>query len=231
MLFEPRISDNPAGIFLALFAPVWLLVRRRRANVTERACLFFAVLSYLYWGFMGAFLRYAIPMFFVLYALTAGRLIELGRESGPALRRATAAGLVACLLFSATVTALYVINMPQLLYLSGRLSKREFLLRANRFYASVETLSQVALPGERTYSVDNQAVLYAPDPQLFTYTNTWKGTPPVEQVLSKLAEKDYRYLIIPIDVRESYLPALSRERKLDLLHEDKYFLLYRLTPS
>jgi hypothetical protein len=96
MSFE-GVSDNPAGIFLALFAPVWLLVRRRRANLAERACLFFAVASYLYWGFMWAFLRYAIPMFFILYALTAGRLIELRRESNRVLRRATAAGLVACL--------------------------------------------------------------------------------------------------------------------------------------
>jgi hypothetical protein len=120
--------------------------------------------------------------------------------------------------------------MPQLLYLSGQLSKREFLLLANRFYASVEKLSQVARPGERTFSVDNQAVLYAPDPELFTYTNTWWGTPSVEQV-RLLAEKDYRYLIIPVFFQKSYLAALSRERKMDLLHEDKHFLLYRLTPS
>ena len=234
MSFE-GVSDNPAGIFLVLFAPAWLLVRRRRANLAERACLFFAVLSYFYWGFMWAFVRYAIPMFLILYALTAGRVIELSRESGRALQRATAAGLIACLLFSVTVTALYVINMPQLLYLSGQLSKREFLLRANRFYASVEKLSQVARPCERTLSVDNSAVLYAPDPELFTYMSSMAGTLPAERarsrILEKLAEKDYRYLIIPTYVRDSYLRTLSRERKLDLLHEDKHFLLYRLAPS
>ena len=234
MSFE-GVSDNPAGLFLALFAPVWLFVRRRRANFAERTCLLFAFLTYLSWGFMWAFIRYAIPMFFIFYALTAGRVVELSRQSGRVLRTAITAGLIACLLFSITVTALYEINMPQLLYLAGRLSKREFLLRANRFYPSIEKLSRVARPDERTLSVDNDAVLYAPDPALFTYVYSRARIRSAEQVrsriLEKLAERDYRYLIIPIRVRESFLPALSRLHKLELMHEDERFLLYRLNPS
>ena len=132
------VSDNPAGVFLALFAPVWLLVRRRGANFAERACLFFAILTFLYWGFMWAFIRYAIPMFFIFYALTAGRVVELRRQSGRMLRTAITAGLIACLLSSVTVTARYEINMPQLQYLAGGVveagvsAPSEPLLRINR---------------------------------------------------------------------------------------------------
>ncbi len=49
------------------------------------------------------------------------------------------------------------------------MSEREFLLEANRDYAVLEKLSQIARPGERTFSIDNVSVLYAPDPALFTY--------------------------------------------------------------
>ena len=229
------VSDNPAGVFLALFAPVWLFVRRRRANLAQRACLFFAFLTYLYWGFMWAFIRYAIPMFFIFYALTAGRVVELSRQSGRVLRTAITAGLIACLLFSVTVTARYEINMPQLLYLAGGLSKREFLLRANRFYASIEKLGRVARPGEQTLSVNNAAVLYAPDPVLFSYTYSLARTRAAKwarsRILKRLAEGEYRYLIIPTHVSESYLPAARRLRKLELIHEDAHFLLYRLSRS
>ncbi len=83
--------------------------------------------------------------------------------------------------------------------------------------------------------MNNAAVLYAPDPVLFSYTYSLARTRAAKWarswILKRLAEGDYRYLIIPTYVRESYLPAVSRLRKLELVHEDPHFPLYRLSPS
>lgn len=234
MSFEGA-SNNPAGVFLVLFAPVWLLMRRRRASFAERTCLFFAVLSYLYWGHMWAFLRYGIPMFLVVYCLTAGRVVEFSRRGGKGIQIGVSVGLLFSLLFSATVTARYEINLPQLKYLAGLISKRQFLVEANKDFPSVDKLNQVAEPGERTFSVDNLAVLYAPDPGLFTYAHSMIGTQWADRVqpriLKRLAERDYRYLILPARAAESFQPALSELYEMELLHEDERYLLFRIQPN
>ena len=234
MSFEGA-SNNPAGVFFVLFAPVWLLMRRRRASFAERTCLFFAVLSYLYWGYMWAFLRYGIPMFLVVYCLTAGRLVEFSRQGGRFVQIGVSVGLLFSLLFSATVTAQYEINLPQLKYLAGLISKREFLVEANKDFPSVDRLSQVAQPGERTFSVDNLAVPYASDPALFTYSQSVVGSRWTEReratILDQLAERDYRYLILPADAAESFQPALGELYEMELLHEDQRYLLFRIQRS
>ena len=234
MSFEGA-SNNPAGVFLVLFAPVWLLMRRRRASFAERTCLFFAVLSYLYWGHMWAFLRYGIPMFLVIYCLTAGRVVEFCRQGGRFVQIGVSGGLLFSLLFSVAVTAQYEINMPQLKYLAGLISKREFLVEANKDFPSVDRLSQVAQPGERTFSVDNLAVPYASDPALFTYSQSVVGSRWTEReratILDQLAERDYRYLILPADAAESFQPALGELYEMELLHEDQRYLLFRIQRS
>jgi hypothetical protein len=231
MSFEGA-SDNPAGLFLILFAPVWLLVRRRRSHSSERAYLFFAAAIYIYWGYMWAFLRYGIPLFLVLCALTSGRLSHLLHRGSRPLRGGITAGLIFCLLYSVAVTALYEINLPQLLYLSGRLSKREFLLQANRFYLSLEKLNEIAAPGERTLSIDNDAVLYAPDPALFTYVIRSRKATSAEQaseaLIGQLVTGRYEYLIIPTASEENYLQELCVDCRFVSLHRDAYFQLYRV---
>ncbi len=99
---------------LLLFAPAWLFIRRKRSSFAERTCLFFAVASYLYWGYMWAFLRYGIPMFLILTCLAVGRAVEFSRNRRRLIAIGISGGLLASLLFSVTVTARYETNLPQL---------------------------------------------------------------------------------------------------------------------
>ena len=98
-------SPNPSGFFLWLFAPLWLLLRRARANAAEKFCLIFAWTYFFYWGSVWPVVRYAMVPLGLLVMLTAQRVDAAWRVLPGAWRPALAALVcvngIACVLSAA----------------------------------------------------------------------------------------------------------------------------------
>ncbi len=129
-------SDNPMGIFLVLFAPAWLLVRRRFRQPGERACLLFTAAYCLYWGSAWPTLRYAIVPILLCFLFTAARFAALYERSRGLLRVLIQAGLFYGFVFALWVAMLLEVNAPQLQFFLGRLDAKGYLREVVAEYAS-----------------------------------------------------------------------------------------------
>ncbi|MCL5746331.1 MAG: hypothetical protein M1541_20770, partial [Acidobacteria bacterium] len=120
--FESPLAQ-PMGVVLLMSLPVWLLVRRRDASPTEKACLFFAGVSLAYWVYHIPALRYALAPLALLVALTAARLPLLGVLYGRWCGVSAAVALAYALLFGACGVLIIEVNAPQIRYFARRLDQ------------------------------------------------------------------------------------------------------------
>lgn len=154
----------PAGVFFALFAPMWALSRRR----SHAACLFFTCALLAYWALIWPVLRFAIAGLMVLTVLTVGKLHGFMQTAPPLARISVNAALAYSLLFSLTGTMIIEINAPQLLLLARRIDREEYLRRALATYPAMEFLKSRAGPKDLILGVDNCSAAYAPVPWNFS---------------------------------------------------------------
>ena len=214
---------NPLGMFFALFAPVWLLVRRAAANRPERVCLAFTAAYLVYWSAADPELRFACAPILLLAALTGMRLVTLYDASARWGKGVILGGAVYVLSFALLAVMIVEVNAPQLRLFAGKLDARGYLREALVTFPSLEYLQKQAAPGDRVLSVENTSVAYAPDPAAFDcITPPWETGywPAIE---SRLSEGGFRFLVVPSDRGE---PAVSLGAVK--LYGDSAFSVYRL---
>jgi len=186
--------DHPMGIVLPLFAPLWVLARKR-VNRAEAICLFFCALYLAFWGVVHGMPRFAIAPILILNALTAARVVDFCRGMRPAVRITIYAASAYALLFGLLGAAIVEINAPQLRYFAWRINKQDYLRAAMVPYRSIAFLQSVVRPGDAILSVDNCPLAYAPNPSEFHCV--WQAEAAADRMPALLARRHFRFLIVP----------------------------------
>jgi len=217
--FSETALIAPLGIVFVFFWPVWLLTRRRLESA-ERLCLGFAITTFLLWGLVSPLVRYAVPALAVMALLTGIRVARFGRTS-PIIQ---ASFLIACLwvLIPAVCAAMIVeINLPQVRYLAGAISRDEYLTQTTNTYASLEWLREHTTPSERILGLENCSDVYAPDFPRYRSVCVFRPwtTPEIE---SQLSTASFDWLLAPAGNQPG--------RPTEEVYRDPSFVIYRLTP-
>lgn len=187
--------DHPMGIALVLFAPLWLLVRRR-PHRAELACLFFCGLYLVYWAVVQGVPRFALAPILILQVLTAGRIVLLCRGARPVVRFSLYAASAYALLFGLLGAAIVEINVPQFRYFAKRIDKAEYLRETVAPYRAVEFVRNHAGPQDRILSFEACPFVYVPNPGLFDCV--WPIDLAGQGLGARLLQNDYRFLILPL---------------------------------
>jgi hypothetical protein len=222
-------------MFLVFFAPLWLLVRRRRPQPEERACLLFLALYFLYWGYIWSILRYAILPFMLLVQFTAARLAGFHDLSPRWSRGLLRGALVYCLIFAWLVTMIIEVNGPQLKLFAKQLTPREYLHQTLISYGSLEFLSLNTGAHDRVLSFNNCSNAYAPSLDRFTCQHLrpkwFLYDPPRAMSLAHdaLQKHDYNYLVLPEDaLGKAIREGIADQWRLQQLYVDEHFSVHRL---
>jgi len=214
--------DNPMGIALVLFVPLWALARRK-LNRAEGACLLFCALYLPYWALVQGQPRFAIAPILILQVLTAGRVIQFCRGRRPVVRLSLYAASVYALLFGLLGAAIVEINTPQLRYFAGRIDKPEYLREALLPYRAVEFVHDRAHPGDPVLSAEACPFVYAPNPGVFDCI--WPVDLGRDNLDALLQRRNYRFLIVPVsragEVPGGWQPAYTDESYLIYTRETR----------
>ena len=222
-------SHNPMGVFLVLFAPLWILLRRKPRLASERACLIFAGIYFLYWGAVWPILRYAIVPIMIIFLLTTARLWALLRESPAAIRGLVEVCLGYNLLFCLLVTMVLEINGPQLRLFAGRIDKEHYLHDTLLSYPPLAYLQSHAEPEDYILSVNNCSNAYAPDVGRFHCEFFADWTEGMERVPQALRERSYRFLLLPkTHLGDTIAAELGPSYPKEVVYEDDYVFIYEL---
>ncbi len=223
-------SENPCGIFLVLFLPMWLFVRRRKRRLEETACWFFLVVYLAYLGYIWLILRYGIIPFMLLIIFAAARLHSFHENSGRWVRLSIHGALAYSLMFAMLMSMIIEINGPQLYYFAGKISKQEYLIRTVASYPSVDFLSRNAPAEAAVLGMMNRARGYLVNPKRFNIQipNWHRRHRMLDVTAQRLAERRYEYLVLPAPARKGFETSLAEKYDAELLHHDKAFLVYRL---
>ena len=225
--FFESLLPNPLGIFFVLFAPVWLMVRRRTGAITlERTCLLFTAAYVAYWATMLATLRFGITPIVILAVFTGARLAALYQNSPAWTNRVFLGACVYCLWFALLAAAIVEINAPQFQLFAGTIDKAGYLCQALGTYPSLEYLKTQVAPGDRVLGVENCSAAYAPDPAAFDCF--WPPAWPINraELEARLRKPQFRFLILPTGQVDAGTPKGLDDAAL--LYRDAAFCLYRL---
>lgn len=225
-LFFRSATVNPMGILLVVFAPLWLLLRRRWASPEARACLVFAAVSLVPWSLYVPLLRFVIAPISLLVLFTVDRALGWQRAS---VRLAAAFTL----LFSFCVILILEVNAPQFRYFTRQLDRRGYLSEALLTYRSLDALSRYAGPHDRVLSIWNCSMAYAPYPDQFycTYFDPENPTH-LATIRRDVRDPSFRFVILPTERR--WLAILDRAaggRPRTPLYTGEHYSLYRLEPE
>jgi hypothetical protein len=215
--FSESVLIAPLGIAFVLFWPMWLLTKRRLESA-ERLCLGFAITAFLLWGLVSPLVRYAVPALAIVALLTGIRVALFWRTSSIV----QASLLIACLwvLIPAVCAAMIVeINLPQVRYLAGAISRDEYLTQATNTYASLVWLRDHTAPSERILGLENCSDVYAPDFPRYRSVCAFRPwtTPEIE---SQLSTASFHWLLAPAGVQPGR-PTVE-------VYRDPSFVIYRL---
>jgi len=223
-------TDNPMGFWLLVTAPLWLLVRR--SAFSGRIAALWAVWlgSYLLWGAVYPFLRYAAPMVALVLLFACERFDCLYRAARPPLRGLLSVAQALNFLFCLCAAMIMSVNGPQLQYFARMISADEYLRQLVPAYPALEFLHETAAPNARVLAARVSAVGYAPNPGQFHVIFYRKSRPwERDEVPAALAARPYDYLIAP-NVKDGRRLAedATRGYESELAYEDPRFLVYRL---
>jgi len=226
--FSETVLIAPLGIAFVFFWPVWLLTKRRLENA-ERLCLGFAITTFLLWGLVSPFVRYAVPALAILALLTGIRIARFGRTS-PIVK---ASLMIACLwvLVPAVCAAMIVeINLPQIRYLTGTISRDEYLTQATNTYASLAWLRDHATSSERILSLENCSDVYAPEFPRYRSVCAFRPWT-AQEVEVHFRSVDFQWLLAPPgDQPADFAAVHATGRSAMELYRDSDFVIYRLAP-
>ena len=209
--------DNPMGIVLVLFVPLWALARRR-VNRAEAVCLLFCGLYLAYWAVVHGVPRFAIAPILILNVLTAGQVIHFCSRSRPVVTFSLYAASVYALLFGLLGVAIVELNAPQFRYFAGRIDKAGYLRQAMAPYRALEFLRTAVHPGDAVFSLSSCPLAYAPDPSAFYCV--WPSESAPAEAMAALAQRDYRFLMLPATYSGFVPPGWK------MAHADESFQVY-----
>lgn len=225
-------SPNPSGFFLWLFAPLWLLVRRKAANAAETLCLVFVWIYFFYWGSVWPVVRYAIVPLALLVVLTAERLASAW-EAFPRAWRPALASLVALNGVASLLAAMiFSLNAPQLALFASRIDEQEYLRRTLATYPVLEKLAEAYSPGDWTLSAGVTSAAYAPDPSRFWCEYLADPVAARNWVPALLRERRFAFLIVRNNANgDALVSNLPEGVSAKALFSDERYALHRLTYS
>ncbi len=123
------------------------------------------------------------------------------------------------------------INVPQLRYLAGSISRDEYLRAANIAFPSLLWLRDHTATPDRILGLENCADVYAPEyPRYQSYCafRPWTAT----EVEAQLRARSYDWLLAPGGDREADMAAVSATgRAGSEVYRDANFAIYRLAPK
>ena len=220
---------TPMGVFLVLFAPLWILLRRKPRLASESACLIFCGLYFLYWGAVWPIVRYAIAPIMIIFLLTTARVWALLRASPPAIRGLVAACLGYNLLFCLLVTMILEINGPQLRLFGGRIDAEQYLHETLLTYPPLAYLQSHVGPKDYILSVNNCSIGYAPNIGRFHCEVFQDSTDARERVPEALRERSYQFLLLPkTRLGKSVDAEIGLDFPRKVVYQDDYASVYRL---
>jgi hypothetical protein len=216
---------TPIGIALVLFWPVWFVSGRPGRD--ERICLFYAVLGFLWWGWMSPVVRYAAGPIAVFAALTGARASRYFREGTSVVRASAVLAALWCLTQALCAVMPIEINAPQLQYLAGRIGRNEYLRAAALPYPALEFVNAATGAGDRILALENCMDAYAPPAP--RYLSQCGGSWDAAAILQQLRRDRFTWLVAPVD-RIDQARAALREYGLegDEKYRDRAFTVLRL---
>ena len=222
-------SNNPCGIFLVLFAPLFLWVRRAKWSGAELICVFAVLVHFAYLGYVWLIIRYAIVPFCILAVLTASRLTAFYESAGRFIKGSLLAALAYSFLFALLPTMISEINAPQLLYFAGRLDREQYLRQTLTYYPSIEYLWANVPHDAWILSVNNAARGYSPSPGRFHFASAKGRTADViGTTTGYLAERDYDYAVIPTMMTRRFEELIAERYEPQREHTDDEYTVFRL---
>ena len=222
-------SDNPCGIFLVLFAPVALWVRRKRWNAAELICVFAVLLHLAYLGYVWLIIRYALVPFCILAMLTANRLMNFYESSGRLVKGSLLGAVAYSFLFALLPTMITEINSPQLLYFAGRLDGEQYLEKTMRYQPSIRYLWDSVPHDAVILSINNSARGYAPSPSRFHFVAARGRTQNVVRTTySYMSKYDYDYAVVPTMMSRIFREMVADRYEAEAEHTDPEYTVFRL---
>lgn len=211
-------SDNSLGVTLLLAAALLLGRHPRRWPAAMWATGFFVLASLVYWASVLSVLRYALLPLLLLCVLAARSW------TGPAGALAAAWAL----LFAWPVTTMQEFHPATPRYLTGSLTRDEFLSSALPSHAAARSLAAVAGPRDAILSVGAWALAYFPFPAAVdeVFRNDRNFGP---EDLAPLSQRPYRFLVLPEAPNTAALEKAARQfARLKPLYRDHWFRVYEL---
>ena len=222
-------SNNPSGMFLVFFVPVWLLVRRKERHRGERICLFFVLVYLLYLGYVWLIIRYAIATFIILFFLTAARLSHFHETSGKWTRGLIEGALAYSMMFAMLPSMITEINGPQLRYFAGQIDRHQYLTETVRYYPSIDYLERNVEPDSLVLSLDNAARGYAPNPAQFHFISCKGGIKRcTANARQFLARYEYDFVVLPTVFTGRFKELMRDSYETQQGHQDEGYSVYRI---
>ncbi|MDA1312996.1 MAG: glycosyltransferase family 39 protein [Acidobacteria bacterium] len=222
-------SNNPCGIFLVLFGPLFLWVRRKKWSGTELICVFAVVVHLAYLGYVWLIVRYAIVPFCILAVLTASRLTAFYESAGRLIKGSLLAAVAYSFLFALLPAMISEINAPQLLYFAGRLDREQYLRQTLTYYTSIEYLWANVPQDALILSVNNAARGYSPSPGRFHFaTAKGRNSDIIGTTAGYLAERDYDYAVIPTMMNARFQELIAERYQPEREYADDEYTVFRL---
>jgi hypothetical protein len=222
-------SNNPCGIFLVLFVPAWLWVRRKKRNAVELICLFAVAIHFFYLGWVWLILRYAIVPFMILVVLTMGRLSAFYESSGRLVRGSLLGAMVYGLIFALLPSMIVEINGPQLRYFAKRLDREQYLSTTVGYYPSIQYLRDNVPPDSMILSLNNAGRGFAPSPGRFHFISAHRGVRiAVDEAKAKLRRIDYDYTVVPTGMAPRFKDLMSNGYSIEQRHADPAYTVFAI---
>ncbi len=224
--FSETVLIAPLGIVFFVFWPIWLFTGRPRSP--ERICLGFAITTFLLWGWLSPYVRYAIAPLAVIAVLTGARLARFWRTA-PMITRASVAAACLWVLIPAVCASMIVeINAPQLRYVAGAIGRDDYLDQALITYPSLAWLRDHTSPAEHILGLENCSDVYAPPYPRYQSNCAFRPWTAAE-VESQLRTAPFDWLLAPPGDQEADLAAArATGRVAQKTYSDPNFVIYRL---
>ncbi len=225
-------TPNPIGFLLWLLAPLWALLRRKRASAAEMTCLAFTGIYFFYWGSVWPVVRYAIVPIALLVALSVRRLFAAWERMSSRWRPFLAGLVTLNGLVSLLAASIVSVNAAQFALLAGRIDEADYLRRTLTTYPVLERLAQQHQPGDWTLAIGLTSAAYAPDPSRLHCEYLVDPADAAESVPRLLRQRRYAFLIVPWTLRgRQIVDDLPAGIEAERIYRDDLFSLDRLRYS
>jgi 4-amino-4-deoxy-L-arabinose transferase-like glycosyltransferase len=226
--FESPVR-SPMGIVVLMFAPLALLVPRRR-NGSRMACWFYIGLNLLLWGARMTTLRYAlapIALLIVLIASKAKDAYDLDWAIAPAmLRFSIAVAFAFTLAYGLLGTILVEIVPGQLQFLAHRMSRDQYLSANLPIYAPLPAIRKLD-PHATVMFMGGCPRGYAPDPMNSACGGSKHGGVQHRQEL--LNGHGFQYVVLPADLDDDERGVIFAGWKTEDVYADDDWRGMRIT--